>query len=308
MIRGFYTARAGLMAHQEHMSILSNNLANTNTVGFKPMRPAFRDLLYQNLNRAEIENVAQTGHGTKINKTDIMMNMGNPEATYRELDFLITDESGFFQTETAEGQIQYTKAGNFSMSLEDDVFYLVNGNGDYVLDVDGERIEIEFNEYIEVVDPEGTIRKKPKLDADGNPVLDSRGDPVMEFDLDENGNYQYDPVTRQELANPDYGEIILDSGRLALYRFPNKWGLEAIDGNAFLQTEFSGEPVLIEPVELEDGTSLQQALRQGYLEGSATEVANEMVHVIEAQRAFSFSSKMVQVADEIEQVVNSLRG
>jgi flagellar hook protein FlgE len=101
---------------------------------------------------------------------------------------------------------------------------------------------------------------------------------------------------------------MLDSGRIAVYRFPNKWGLEAIDGNAFLQTEFSGEPALIEPVELEDGTSVQQALRQGYLEGSATEIANEMVHVIEAQRAFSFSSKMVQVADEIEQVVNSLRG
>jgi flagellar basal body rod protein FlgG len=174
--------------------------------------------------------------------------------------------------------------------------------------MDGERIEIEFNEYIEVVEPRGTIRMREKLDADGNPVLDSKGDPVMEFDLDENGNYQYDPITRQELANPNYGDIILDSGRIALYRFPNKWGLEAIDGNAFLQTEFSGEPALIEPVELADGTSVQQALRQGYLEGSATEIANEMVHVIEAQRAFSFSSKMVQVADEIEQVVNSLRG
>jgi flagellar basal body rod protein FlgG len=289
MIRGFFTARSGLIAHQEHMSILSNNLANTNTVGFKPMRPAFRDLLYQNLNRVNVENVAQTGHGVKINKTDIMMNMGNPEATYRELDFLITDESGFFQTETAEGQIQYTKAGNFSLSLQDDVFFLVNGNGDYVLDVDGERIEVEFNDYIDVVDT------RPQVDADGHVVYD------------ENGEIVYEEYTRQELANPDYGEIMLDSGRIALYRFPNKWGLEAIDGNAFLQTEFSGEPALIEPVDLENGTSVQQALRQGYLEGSATEIANEMVHVIEAQRAFSFSSKMVQVADEIEQVVNALR-
>ncbi len=292
MIRGFYTARAGLMAHQEHMSILSNNLANTNTVGFKPMRPAFRDLLYQNLNREVVENVAQTGHGVKINKTDINMNMGTPEATNRELDFLITDESGFFRTETAEGQIQYTKAGNFSMSLVDDTYYLVNGNGDYVLDVDGERIEIEFNEYVEVVDENGT----PRLDENGDIVRD------------ENGNIIYDPVTRQELANPNYGEIMLDSGRIAIYRFPNKWGLEAIDGNAFVQTEFSGEPALIEPVDLENGTSVQQALRQGYLEGSATEVANEMANVIISQRAFSFSSKMVQVADEIEQVVNSLRG
>jgi flagellar basal body rod protein FlgG len=290
MIRGFFTARSGLIAHQEHMSILSNNLANTNTVGFKPMRAAFRDLLYQNLNRAEVENVAQTGHGTKINKTDIMMNMGNPEATYRELDFLITDDSGFFQTETAEGQIQYTKAGNFALSLVDDTYYLINGNGDYVLDIDGERIEIEFNEYVDVTDT------RPQVDENGDIVRD------------ENGEIVYEEFTRQELANPNYGDIMLDSGRIAIYRFPNKWGLEAIDGNAFLQTEFSGEPALIEPVDLEDGTSVQQALRQGYLEGSATEIANEMVNVIQAQRAFSFSSKMVQVADEIEQVVNSLRG
>lgn len=308
MIRGFYTARSGLMAHQEHMSVLANNLANTNTVGFKPMRPAFRDLLYENLNRPEVENVAQAGHGVKINKTDLMMNMGTPEATGREMDYLITDEGGFFQVETQEGQIRYTRAGNFSMSLVDDTYYLVNGNGDYVLDTDGERIEIEFNEYVDVQVPNGTIHYTEKRDNQQNIVYDSKGNPVMVPEVDANGNVVYDPVTRQELANPNYGEIMLDSGRIALYRFPNKWGLEAIDGNAFVQTEFSGEPTLIEPVELANGTSEQQALKQGYLEGSATEIASEMANVIISQRAFSFSSKMVQVADEIEQVINSLRG
>ncbi len=291
MIRGFFTARSGLIAHQENMSVIANNLANTNTFGFKPERAAFKDLIYQNLNRVDVENVAQTGHGVKINKTDLMMNMGAPQPTGRELDFLITDESGFFQVETAEGNIHYTKAGNFYLSNEEDVYFLKNGNGDYVLDVDGERIEVEFNEYVEVTNPNGT----PQLDEDGNAVLDA------------NGNIVYDPVTTYEPANPDYGDIILDPGRIAIYRFPNKWGLDAVDGNAFLQTEISGEPALIEPVEADDMV-VQPALKVGYLEGSATEIAQEMSNVIQAQRAFSFSSRMVQVADEVEQEINSLRG
>ncbi len=240
MIRGFYTARSGLLAHQEHMSVIANNLANTNTVGFKPMRTAFSDLMYQNLNRVRDENVAMTGHGTKINKNDLLMNPGNFEATQRNLDFAITDEDGFFATETPEGNIQYSKAGNFGLSKVDDTYYLVNGSNARVLDADGQQIEVTF---------------------------------------DEEENMQFNPT------------------QIGVYRFPNKLGLNAVDGNSFLQTGMSGEPEAIE----------NPKLKQGFLEGSATEVANEMANVIEASKAFSFSSRMVQVADEIEQTINQLR-
>lgn len=240
MIRGFYTARSGLIAHQEHMSVMANNLANTNTVGFKPMRTSFTDLMYQNLNRVRNENEAQTGHGVKINKTDLNMNASALQATGRSLDFTIVDDGGFFAVETSSEAVHYSRAGDFNLSNVDDTYYLVNGNGDYVLDADGERIEIEFD---------------------------------------------------------DQNNMIFDPEVIGVYRFPNPWGLEAINGNSFVQTDVSGEPEAIE----------EPKLKSGYLENSGVEISTEMVNVIEASRAFSFSSKMVQVADEIEQTVNSLR-
>lgn len=240
MIRGFYTARSGLLAHQEHMSVMANNLANVNTVGFKPMRTAFSDLMYQNLNRPLNENTAMTGHGVKINKNDILMNTGNFEQTDRILDFAILDEGGFFAAQTANGDIKYSKAGNFALSLSDDTYYLVNGNGERVLDADGEQIEVDF---------------------------------------DEQNDMDFDPSV------------------IGVYRFTNPHGLDAIDGNSFVQTERSGEAEAIE----------EPTLKQGWIEGSAVEISQEMANVIEASKAFSFSSRMVMVADEIEQTINQLR-
>lgn len=242
MIRGFYTARSGLLAHQEHMSVMANNLANVNTVGFKPMRSAFSDLMYQNLNRPLNENVAMTGHGVKINKNDLLMNPGSLQTTNMTLDFAIIDEDGFFALSSpdGEGDVKYSRAGNFALSNLDDTFYLVNGSGDYVLDAEGEIIEIEF---------------------------------------DENSDMIFDPAI------------------IGVYRFPNKHGLEAVDANSFLQTGLSGEAEVIET----------PTLKRGYIEASAVDVAQEMANVIEASKAFSFSSRMVMVADEIEQTINQLR-
>lgn len=240
MIRGFYTARSGLIAHQEHMSVMANNLANVNTVGFKPMRSAFSDLMYQNLNRPLNENTAMAGHGVKINKNDLMMNQGSLQPTEMELDFAIIDNDGFFALASPTGDISYSRAGNFSLSNQDDTWFLVNGSGDYVLDAEGEVIEVDF---------------------------------------DEQNNMVFDPAT------------------IGVYRFPNMYGLDAKDGNSFLQTNLSGEAEALE----------NPTLKKGYIEAAAVDIAQEMANVIEASKAFSFSSRMVMVADEIEQTINQLR-
>ena len=241
MIRGFYTARSGLMAHQEHMNTISNNMANANTVGFKPMRTAFKDLMYQNLNRAEVENTAMVGHGVKINKNDLNMTNGALDATDYPLDFAIIDEGGFFAVQNAAGDIRYTRAGDFRLSNEDDTYYLVTGSYERVLDADGGEIEVEFDE--------------------------------------------------------ETGEMTFDESLIGVYRFPNPHGLEAAGGSAFVSTEMSGEAEVIE----------DPTIKAGFLERSSVDVSREMVSVIEASKAFSFSARMVQVADEVEQTVNALR-
>ena len=255
MIRGFYTARSGLMTHQEHMNTIANNMANANTVGFKPMRSAFKDLIYQNINRQKGENTAMLGHGVKINKNDIMMHQGALEPTDMPFDFAILEEGGFFAVQNkATEEIRYTRAGDFRLSNEDGTYMLVTGENEYVLDSDGNTIEVEEPEYEEVVNPDGST---------------GVGD----------------------LLNP------FDPSVIGVYRFQNPWGLESRGGNAYSETEMSGPAEAIE----------EPAVKQSYLERSATYIADEMVNVIESQKAFSFSARMVQVADEVEQTINQLR-
>lgn len=241
MIRGFYTARTGLKAHQEHMNTIANNMANVNTTGFKPMRTAFKDLIYQNLNREEVENEALVGHGVKINKNDVQMGPGALQPTSFALDYAILPENGFFALEDSQQNTFYTRAGDFKLSNEDDTYYLVTGNGDYVLDEDGSTIEIEFDE---------------------------ENQPIMDVNI-------------------------------GVYSFPNPYGLSLVGQNKFVATDISGEAESLEDP--------QYLVKNGYVEGSAVEIAKEMADVIEASKAFSFSSRMVQVADEVEQTVNNLR-
>jgi flagellar basal-body rod protein FlgG len=146
MIRGFYSAKTGLVAHQESLNTIASNISNVNTAGFKPMRTAFKDLVYQNLNREEVENEVLVGHGVKINKNDIQFAQAAPTQTDYPLDFCLTEANSFFAVNGTDGQTYYTRAGNFQLSNSDDTYYLVTGSGDRVLDADGEEIEVEFDE------------------------------------------------------------------------------------------------------------------------------------------------------------------
>ncbi|MDD3168923.1 MAG: flagellar hook-basal body protein [Eubacteriales bacterium] len=88
-----------------------------------------------------------------------------------------------------------------------------------------------------------------------------------------------------------------DSKQVAVYAFANQYGLELAGGNQFKANETSGEGVAVENPEI----------KVGYLENSRTQLAQEMVKMIEASKGFSFGSKVVQTADEMEKVINQLR-
>ncbi|MDR2909713.1 MAG: flagellar hook-basal body protein [Oscillospiraceae bacterium] len=240
MIRGFYTARSGLLAQQENMNVVANNMANVNTVGYKSMKVSFTDLMYRNLNRATAEEPAIVGSGVKINKVDTNINQGPPQATNNYLDFCITGD-GYFAVQNAEGETEYTRSGNFIMSIDESGgYWLAAANGERVLNAEGEPIELP---------------------------------------LDESGTPQ------------------LDSSQIGVFGFSNPYGLSKLGDNRYIATNTSGEATALE----------NPSVKSGYLEGSGVEVSVEMVKVIESQRAFSFNSRMIQVADEIEQTVNGLR-
>ena len=141
MINAFYTASVGVNQTQKALDVIANNTANVNTDGFKRGQASFSDLMYTNVHATEEDTRLKFGHGTKMNKVDIVHNQAGIKNTERKLDFAIVDD-GYFAIETNDG-VKYTRSGSFHASLENEEMYLVNGNNGYVLDQDGERITIE---------------------------------------------------------------------------------------------------------------------------------------------------------------------
>jgi flagellar basal-body rod protein FlgG len=125
MIRSLWTAATGMQAQTSNIDVISNNLANVNTAGFKRSRADFQDLLYDTLRPAgtssgggsQVPTGIQIGHGTRTVSTQKMFMQGDFQNTQNELDIAIEGQ-GFFQIVQANGDLAYTRAGNFKMDSE----------------------------------------------------------------------------------------------------------------------------------------------------------------------------------------------
>ncbi len=259
----FYTGVSGMLASQSHMDVTSNNIANVNTVGYKTQEASFQNLLYtrMNIHRNYGDTAAQTadadggddaaksydmiGHGSRIGQVNLLYKQGGYLSTSRTLDFAINGE-GLFAVEDAAGETQYTRNGNFLVSIEGKRAYLVTQEGSHVLDGKGKRISLT-------------------LADNGAPVTDSLAE------------------------------------RLGLYHFRNPYGLTPADGGSFTANDISGKAVA---AKAGDTTS---TVLQGVLENSNVELSDQMVNMIQAQRSFQMNARVVQAADEIDEMINNLR-
>lgn len=224
---------------QKAMDVTANNIANVQTNGYKPLRASFSDLFYTTQNPANRDT--ETGHGVKIDKTDMLFDAGQVRATEQPLDVAIPSE-GMFALQRADGTIAYSKDGAFQLMNEDDTFVLINSVGSKVLDNDGQPI-------VGYPDEKGIV------------------DPNLLFDL------------------------------VGVYEFPNPYGLQPDGGNEYLATPASGEAT----------ANPDADKKQGWLEVSSTDLADQMTKVISYQRSFSFNAKMIQTADEMENAANNFR-
>lgn len=122
MIRSLYTAATGMNAQELNVSVISNNLANVNTAGFKRSRPEFQDLLYQNLRLVgtvsesgnQVPTGAQLGLGVKTSAIQKVFLQGDFTQTQNPLDIAI-EGRGFFQVAQSDGTTAYTRSGSFKL-------------------------------------------------------------------------------------------------------------------------------------------------------------------------------------------------
>lgn len=263
MFRALSTAALGMSSQQKSVDNIANNLANVNTTGFKRSTIAFQDLFYENLSSSTHGSAAnrpsndapnlQVGHGSRAVATIRNFMQGSIAETGNALDLAISG-SGFFQVEMPDGNIVYTRDGNFS---RDSSGLLVNNSG------------LPLADFIEV-----------PVDA-------------VAIEISQDG------IVRAVMAG-DNQQVEL--GRLELAKFVNSGGLEARGDNLFAETEASGMPFFGVPGEEGFGV-----IRQGYLEQSNVDIVTEMVRLIEAQRAYETNSKMVQTAEDMMSVTNSIK-
>lgn len=141
MIRGFYAAKTGMISQQNALNIIGNNVANINTLGFKPQVAAFASLLYENIDGGAGAQIS-TGHGAKIQKIGIDFTQGELEPTRRELDCAIAGDGFFGILNKETNTTTYTRDGVFQISVEGDQKFLVNLAGNYVLGKDGNPLNI----------------------------------------------------------------------------------------------------------------------------------------------------------------------
>ena len=125
MIRSLWTAASGMKSQSLNIDVISNNLANVNTTGFKTSRADFQDLLYETLRQAgtsssettDVPTGIQVGHGSRPVASHKIFTEGDFQQTNNELDMAIEGD-GFFQITQPDGEIAYSRDGAFKMDRE----------------------------------------------------------------------------------------------------------------------------------------------------------------------------------------------
>ena len=270
MVRSLWTAATGMIAQQNNVDTIANNLANVNTVGYKTQVAEFKSLLYQNVQtkttsaNGEAKPVgAQIGMGVRNSSVNAIFTPGSFLATGNNSSFAISGD-GFFGVKGADGNNYYTKNGNFNISLGTNGLALTTTEGFPVLDSTGKAI----------VFPKDLTSNKISMTADG------------EFCYpDEKGNAKPLGI------------------KIGMYQFANPAGLEKHDNSLFSATAASGAALN----EATNANLTKSGIAQGYLEGSNVQVVDEMVNMIVAQRAYEMNSKAIQASDEMLQQANQLR-
>ena len=202
-MRALHTAATGMMAQELNVQVISNNIANLRTTGYKRQQAHFQDLLYEHLRRAGSATSDQgtqlpvglsLGSGVKAAATARVMAQGNLTSTEKEYDIAIRGE-GFFRVRLPDGRTAYTRDGGFE------------------LDSQGQLVTKEGNP----IEPGITVPQN-----------------AQSVTVSAQGNVQaVIPGQTQPQA----------LGQMQLARFVNKTGLESIGDNLFLETQASGPAI-----------------------------------------------------------------
>lgn len=275
LLRGFYTAATGMIAQQRRTEMLTNNMSNVNTPGFKADQSsnrAFPEMLISRVNSTKVPTksglnlptnsyVGALNTGVYVQETIPAFKQGDLRDTNNTTDLALVDivmplneENGksgsVFFTVRHEDQIGYTRSGNFTLDHQN---YLTTVSGHYVLNNEGQPIQVNSDQF--QVNEQGEV-------FENNILIDQIGIAFAE--------------------NP----YILTKQANGLYY--------ANDGNVL-------------PILNNNNGEVQFSIKQGMLEGSNVDAARTMTDMLAAYRSFEANQKVLQAYDKsMEKAVNEI--
>jgi flagellar basal-body rod protein FlgG len=248
-----WASKTGLDAQQTRMAVVSNNLANVNTTGFKRTRPVFEDLLYQNVRQVGAQTSEDTqyptgmylGTGVRVVATEKLYSQGGLQQTGGSFDLAIQG-GGFFEVLMPDGTSAYTRDGSFQIDAEGQ---LVTASG--------------YRVQPPITVPQDAV--SVSVGADGTVTITTPGNPTP-----------------------------TNIGQVQLTNFINPAGLQPRGENLLLESASSGTPQVGTP-----GLNGLGTMVQGALETSNVNVVEELVNMIETQRAYEMNARSVSTVDQM---------
>ncbi|EPL6455167.1 MULTISPECIES: flagellar basal-body rod protein FlgG [Providencia] len=260
MIRSLWIAKTGLDAQQTNLDVISNNLANVSTNGFKRQRAVFEDLMYQNIRQPGAMSSEQTslpsglqlGTGARPVATMRIHAQGALNKTGTTTDIAIKGQ-GFLHVQMPDGTDAYTRDGALQPNQDGQ---LVTSSGYQIVPA----ITLPDNANSLTIGRDGTVSITVYGDSQPQQI-----------------------------------------GQITLTTFINDAGLESMGENLYMETASSGAPNESAP-----GTNGAGLLYQNMLETSNVNVAEELVNMIQTQRAYEINSKAVSASDQMLQRLTQL--
>jgi flagellar hook protein FlgE len=282
MIRAMYSGISGMRAFQTKLDVISNNVANVNTSGYKLSRATFRDIMSQTISSGTVPqesqggiNARQIGLGVGVASIDTIFTQGSAQSTGVKTDLMIEGDGFFVVSETASGSalgdgtdsqgLLFTRAGNFYFDKNRN---LVTADGLFVMDTQGQKIQI---------------------------------DPLaVAYNIDERGFI---------VQVDNKGEQIEATQRIGIAKFANPQGLEKVGSTRFRYTrvaDVDNQPrnYIFESDNFEKGTG---KIRSGFLEMSNVDLGVEFSEMILSQRGFQANTRIITTSDELLQEVVNLK-
>ena len=272
----FYTSLSGLKASQTDMSVISNNIANAGSVGFKRSKAQFGDIFAASPTQSS-KMVA--GQGTRLNGITQQFTQGTYESSEKTLDLAIIGEGLFIvKGEPPREQVSYTRNGSFDT---------IDG---FVVDTTGAKLQLL------PVDAAGNVTDNTLAGAfDFQLPTGAPSDPTSAL---VNVTIGLDGLVTATFANGEDQAL----GKVAMATFPTMSGLRPTGDAHWQSTGESGPPTIDAATNGPMG-----AIRSGALERSNVDITEELVMLMAAQRNFQANAKAIEGASQLTQTIIGMR-